>query len=205
MLALSKLFGSIQRRINELPRGAKIFGAAVGTLVLFWPRKTAPIKLDYINTSTRDRWYGPIQFVPNPVPGNPEGIRITNDFEARNIVRKRFPLIGYAAIHKLAAPSLEAALSEIQDSGLGDRVRTFAGGYYPRFVRKSTTNLSSHSYGTSIDINAGENPQGSPPTAEQAELAPIFAKHGWYWGENFSPTRDPMHFEYVLQPLGEIA
>lgn len=198
MSTLGKILTSAQSRLTALPFGAKLLGGAVGLLVLFWPRKTTP--LDYISTSTRDRWYGPIQFVPQPVASNPEGIKITNDFEANNIVRQTFPLIGYAAIHKSAAPSLEAALLEIQRRGYGNKIRSFAGGYYPRFVRKSTVNLSSHSYGTSIDINADTNPQGSAPTADQSDLAPIFEKHGWYWGDKFKPTRDPMHFEYVRQP-----
>lgn len=160
-----------------------------------------PGSLVYPTSRQRDEWFGPIRFEPAPTAGNAEGIRITNDFEARNIVRKSFPLIGYAAIHRLAAPSLEAALRDIERAGLGSKVRTFAGGYYPRFVRGSTANLSSHSYGTAIDINAGENPQGSPPTADQAMIAPYFERRGWFWADRYkSSPRDPMHFEYVIPP-----
>lgn len=178
-----------------------VIAAGTGLVVLLWPRRTS--KLDYINTQQRQNWYGPITFLAAPTPDNPEGIQIVNDFERQNIVREFFPLIGRAAIHRLAAPSLRQALLEIEKAGLGKYVKTYAGGYYPRFVRGSSTNLSSHSYGTSVDINAGENPQGSQGTAEQARLAPYFEKYGWYWGKNFSKP-DPMHFEYVMRPKGAV-
>lgn len=187
-------------------------GAAAIAAALFSSRKASAMTgglaapLAYPTTRQRDDWFGPIRFEPAPTSSNPEGIRITNDFEARNIVRRSFPLIGYAAIHRLAAPSLEAALRDIERAGLGSKVKSFAGGYYPRFVRGSRSNLSSHSYGTSIDINAGENPQGSPPTPDQAMIAPYFERRGWYWADRFKNSpRDPMHFEYVIPPDGKAA
>ena len=180
-------------------------GAAAAAATFLFSRK-ANAPLAYPTTAQRDAWFGPIQFVPAPTNDNAEGIRITNGFEAANIVRKTFPLIGQAAIHRLAAPSLEAALTEIQRAGLGAKVKSFAGAYYPRFVRGSTANLSSHSYGTSIDINAGENPQGKPPTADQTLLAPYFEKHGWFWADRYKNSpRDPMHFEYVIPPSRAVA
>lgn len=189
------------RILARLPKGTKALMAGLaGLTVLLWPRRTT--KVDYIDTVKRDQWYGPIQFIPNPTQYNPEGIYITNDFEARNIIYDTFPLIGRAGIHRLAAPSLRKVLKEIESRGWGHKVKSFQGGFYPRFVRKSTMNLSSHSYGTSIDINADNNPQGGEPTQDQTELAPIFEKHGWYWGDKFRPTRDPMHFEYVVPPRG---
>jgi hypothetical protein len=172
---------------------------AAGLIVLIWPRKTS--KLDYITPTIRDSWYGPIRYIPSPTIDNPEGITITNDFKARNIVTKEFPIIGVASIHRLAAPSLEKALREIKAKGWADKIRSFEGGYYPRYVRGSTTNLSSHSYGTSIDINAGTNPQGGRPTPNQTDIASIFERNGWYWGNRFS-FPDPMHFEFVGKPKG---
>lgn len=184
------------------PLAAIAAGAAGLAALLFTRKANAP--LVYPTTRQRDAWFGPIQFEPAPTASNAEGIKILNDFEARNIVRRSFPLIGQAAIHRLAAPSLEAALLDIQRAGLGSKVKSFAGGYYPRFVRGSTENLSSHSYGTSVDINAGENPQGKPPTADQIAIAPYFEQRGWFWADRYlhSP-RDPMHFEYVIPPAGK--
>lgn len=164
-------------------------------------RLVDPAGLVYPTTAQRDAWFGPLTAVPAPTAGNPEAVRITNDFEARNIIRKAFPLVGTIQIHRAAAPSLEAALTDIVNAGLGGELKRFAGSYVPRFVRGSTTNLSSHSYGTSIDVNDHENPQGSPPTAGQARLAPFFERRGWFWADRYKTSkRDPMHFEFILPP-----
>lgn len=156
----------------------------------------ATAALRYISNAERDARFGPLRFVPAPRADDPEAVRVTNDFEKR-LVTVDFPIIGRARIHELAAPSLFAALKEIEDRGLGHLIHSFHGSYNPRFVRGSTTSLSSHAYGTSIDINANENPRGSAPSAALTTLAPIFEQHGWYWGDRFRPTRDPMHFEFV--------
>ncbi len=160
------------------------------------PEPTLRSPLVYISAAERDRRFGPLTYRAAPTSSNPEAIVITNGFES-NLTTESFPLIGRVRIHRKAAPSLRAALGEIESRGLGSLVRSFEGSYNPRFVRKSQTTLSSHAYATSIDVNAGSNPQGSPPTAEQSALAPIFERHGWYWGDRFRPTRDPMHFEFI--------
>ena len=170
--------------------------ALVGWLMREHVQTAVQVVLRYITNAERDARFGPLRFVPAPRDDDPEAVRITNDFEKR-LITVNFPLIGRARIHELAAPSLFAALKDIESRDLGHLIQSFHGSYNPRFVRGSTTSLSSHAYGTSIDINAGSNPRGSPPTAEQALLAPIFEKHGWYWGDRFRPTRDPMHFEFV--------
>lgn len=188
------------RKAKELDKKWYIAGG-LSFLVAIWPRSAKAANLSYITNAQRDSWYGPIKYVAAPIAGNPEGIRITNDFEARNIVRENFPLIGFAAIHREAAGPLRAALEEIERKGWGYKIRSYAGGFYPRFVRNSTTSLSSHSYGTSVDINADEMPQGSAPTKDQLDIAPIFEKHGFYFGGKFSYP-DPHHFEYVLPPKG---
>lgn len=172
-----------------------IAGGAVGLIVLFLPKKTSP--LSYISTAHRDQWYGPIRFVPAPTEYDAEAISITNDFR-KHIVRRTYPFLGAIDIHERAADSLARVMRDIEKKGWGKKIKRFNGSYVPRFVRGSRTNLSSHAYGTSIDINADENPQGSGPTQDQKDLAPIFEKHGWYWGDRFS-TRDPMHFEFILQ------
>ena len=168
--------------------------AGLFTLLLSRGRKPLP----YLTTAQRDEYYGPIRFVAAPTVNNPEAIRITNDFPSR-VVWRSMPIIGTIQIHEAAAESLDAALREIQRKGWAGKIRSFQGSYVPRFVRGSTKNLSSHSYATSIDVNADENPQGSGPTEDQKLIASVFEKHGWYWGDRFS-KRDPMHFEYVLKP-----
>lgn len=66
-----------------------------------------------------------------------------------------------------------------------------------RFVRGSTTSISNHSWGTAVDLtlNGVLDKRGDGMVQYGlAVIAPIFNKHGWYWGAGF-PTEDAMHFE----------
>lgn len=89
------------------------------------------------------------------------------------------------------------------------------GGYYWR--NTASGNLSQHSYGTCIDINADENyyvrPDGTPIVGsywkpyedpysipEDGIVVKTFAKYGWEWGGNCwgdSYSKDYMHFTYL--------
>lgn len=168
--------------------------SAFGVVLLLWPRKAkAPTR--YITNAERDHIFGPLTYVPAPRDGDPEAIRITNDFP-RKVVRRVMPIIGAVDIHEKVAEPLYRALKAIERAGLASKIESFEGTYVPRFVRGSTTNLSSHSYATSIDVNARKNPRGGQPTADQRLIAPYFEREGFYWGNNFSYP-DPHHFEYV--------
>lgn len=152
---------------------------------------------DYITSAERDARFGPIKWLPSPTTSNPEAITITNDFEKR-LVRKTYPgLPGSPTIriHELAARPLELVLQDLDNAGELGLIRTFEGVWNPRLVRGGST-LSSHAYGTSIDVNARENPLGGLPTTDQKRLAEFFEARGWYWGDRFS-RRDPMHFEWI--------
>ena len=178
-------------------------GVGAGLSLLRWLRRVplpAPL-LSYLTPAQRDALYGPLSWVPAPSVNNLEAIRITNGFE-RRIVSVNLPVLGLVRVHEGAAPSLVRALSEIERRGWTGKIRSFEGGFEPRLVRgsgSSSNNLSSHAYGTSIDVNAGTNPQGGSPTADQRDLAGVFERHGWYWGARFS-NPDPMHFEFVRPP-----
>lgn len=66
-----------------------------------------------------------------------------------------------------------------------------------RFVRGSKTALSNHSWGTAIDLTLGSrlDPYGDGRVQQGlADIAPIFNRHGWYWGAAFG-KEDGMHFE----------
>lgn len=66
-----------------------------------------------------------------------------------------------------------------------------------RFVRGSTTSISNHSWGTAIDLKiAGRlDDYGDGMVLFGLTLiAPIFNRHGWYWGAAFR-KEDSMHFE----------
>lgn len=101
--------------------------------------------------------------------------------------------------HKECAYQLQQFFIEIEKEGLLHLVKTYAGAYYPRFVRGSRTVLSNHSYGTAFDINVAWNGLGKTPalvgqTGSVRELVPIANKWGGYWGGHFSRP-DGMHFE----------
>jgi hypothetical protein len=75
-------------------------------------------------------------------------------------------------------------------------------------VRHRRTNpgaFSNHSWGTAIDLfyTSDAVPQGSPKTNRgNLLLAPIFNKHGWFWGAGFSGAAvDSMHFELAEETI----
>jgi len=66
-----------------------------------------------------------------------------------------------------------------------------------RLQRGSATAISNHSWGTAIDLKIdGElDARGDKKIQYGLTLiAPIFNRHGWYWGAGFH-TEDAMHFE----------
>ncbi|WP_051328800.1 peptidoglycan-binding protein [Geminicoccus roseus] len=97
-----------------------------------------------------------------------------------------------------AVESLEQVLidvrAEVPDvhAGLGT-----AGMLCARLVRGSTSSISNHSWGTAIDLTLdGVLDQRGDGTVQEglARIAPIFNRHGWFWGAAFR-TEDAMHFE----------
>lgn len=76
-----------------------------------------------------------------------------------------------------------------------------------RFVRGSTTSISNHSWGTAIDLTIGGVLDKRGDNRVQVGLlriAPIFNRHGWYWGAAFN-TEDAMHFEGSQALIGQWA
>ncbi len=72
-----------------------------------------------------------------------------------------------------------------------------AGMLCARLVRGSTTSISNHSWGTAIDVTvAGVLDRRGDGQVQigLTLLAPIFNRHGWFWGAGFR-TEDAMHFE----------
>jgi len=74
-------------------------------------------------------------------------------------------------------------------------------GYCFRMVRGSTDNLSNHSSGTAIDLNATQHPLGKAGTfpAEKVPMIRALAKkYGLKWGGDYRNRKDEMHFEIEL-------
>jgi hypothetical protein len=152
--------------------------------------------------------FGTFTFEADPKPGNPENIRITNDWPGKNIVKVSIPVrtvLGRNGplefeFHRLAADQLVALWLQWEKEGVLDRVLSFDGSFVPRFMRGSRTKLSNHAFATAFDINAQFNPLGKPPaslgeTGSVQELVPIANRYGFAWGGDFKTRPDGMHFE----------
>lgn len=112
--------------------------------------------------------------------------------------------LGHPAVslHRLAHPHFQAVFDRIDALGLGSLIQTFDGGWVPRHKNWDPGNpdLSSHSWGVAIDLNARWNGAGHPPASpgqqgDLTPLVPLFAAQGFAWGGHFSSNVDGMHFE----------
>jgi len=159
------------------------------------------------SNAARAQVFGTFRYVPAPVAGNPEAIRITDDWDEKNIVLVQIPQLkklglsetGNARMHRLIEQQTLGLWLAWEILNLLNRVRSWEGMYVPRFVRGSRSTLSNHAFGSAFDINAGQNGLGRIPAAVGAygsvrELVPIAHRFGFYWGGHFSRA-DGMHFE----------
>ena len=106
------------------------------------------------------------------------------------------PLLGAVTCNKGMVPQLRAALTEIVQRGLADKIHPseYAGCYYPRFIASDPAKgLSLHSWGIAVDLNVPGNQRGTAGAMDPQVVA-IFKKWGFAWGGDWSYT-DPMHFE----------
>jgi hypothetical protein len=115
----------------------------------------------------------------------------------REFIRtEQVPILGSVTCNKGMLPQLRAALTEVVQDGLADRVHAgeYAGCYYPRFIANDPAKgLSLHSWGIAVDLNVPGNQRGTVGEMDRQVVA-IFKKWGFAWGGDWSYT-DPMHFE----------
>jgi hypothetical protein len=81
-----------------------------------------------------------------------------------------------------------------------------AGMLCARLVRGSASSISNHSFGTAIDLTLNgmlDAPGNGRTQSGLAAIAPIFNRHGWYWGAGF-PREDAMHFELSDQKIRQL-
>jgi len=207
-----------QRKYNLQPDGVvgnKSYGLAmqlgfegieddsIAKTSMNWPARANFNPL--VSNDQRKKVFGTFTFVSEPLAGNPENIRITGGWEAKNIALLRIPqLVGVKGndkvrFHKLAAAQIIKLWKDWETAGLLHLVLTWDGSFVPRFVRGSRQTLSNHAFGSAFDINAAWNGLGViPPLVGQKgsvrELVEIANENGFYWGGHF-PRRDGMHFE----------
>ncbi len=111
-----------------------------------------------------------------------------------HITTQQVPILGSVTCNRLIFPQLTAALTEVVQRGLADKIHPseYAGCYYPRFIA-GTTSLSNHSFGLALDLNTPGNQRGTVGQMDRTVVA-IFKKWGFAWGGDWHYT-DPMHFE----------
>ncbi len=139
-------------------------------------------------------------------------IEILGDWVKKNIVRVKIPQLigvegapktGNIRFHKNGAKQLKAMFNEFEQQGLDKLIISWAGSFYPRFIRGSRRSLSNHSWGTAFDINAPENWLGQKPArvgtkGSLLKLVPIANAYGFYWGGHYRNRLDGMHFELAV-------
>lgn len=167
-----------------------------------------------VSTAQRQALFGSFSYVSAPTPEDDRMIRITDTWEHDNIVAVSIPQIRNALgpngpktirFHKQAAAQLQGLWADWETANLLNRILSYAGGFYPRFIGGTTT-LSMHAFGGAFDINGDYNHWGEPPVPFGKkgcvyELVPIANKWGFYWGGHFNGRLDAMHFEVaVIKP-----
>lgn len=102
---------------------------------------------------------------------------------------------GKLYVHKDMAGPLLLALAAARTTCHDYTIRTI-GCWNVRYKRTATKEVSLHSYGLAVDINADKNPLSvqlvtdMPPTFVQA-----FKDQGFTWGGEFSGMKDAMHYQ----------
>lgn len=172
-----------------------------------WPPKPSNLK-PLVDNASRAAVFGKFQYEASPTKDNPERIRILGNWEQKNIISVPIPQViglkgapksGNVRFHRLAAGQLQDLFKAWADADLLDRLLTWDGSFVPRFIRKSTTTLSNHAFGSAFDVNCTYNPLDKEPALYGKkgcvrELVELANAHGFYWGGHFSRS-DGMHFE----------
>jgi len=157
--------------------------------------------------ANREKLFGKFSYRPAPNGNNPEQIIITDDWDDKNIIRVNLPTLSkatngkYTAMlwHKKCEHQLVKLFETWEKENLHTRILSYAGAFYPRFIRGSKTQLSNHSWGTAFDINVPYNGLNQVPALVGQkgcvrELVEIANEWGFYWGGHFT-RKDGMHFE----------
>jgi len=129
-------------------------------------------------------------------------------FEAMNMkvwnCDDEFPELPFPRIYLnvYILPYLRETFRLLKDSGLLGEIKTFDGCLNVRYIRGSTTQMSIHSWGLALDLNASDNPlnmsreqcieKGLKPFTEA--FIRIWRDTGWVCGADFG-RKDLMHFQ----------
>lgn len=147
------------------------------------------------NTAAKNAFYG--DFHSNAW-GTLNLIHITAPFQMY-YAKKPVPSI---LVHRLIAPALQAAFTEIWEKCNHDQKqvdKTGASDYGGCFNIRNiagSNNYSNHSWAAAIDLSPGTNGFNMKPTIGNVVVA-AFKRQGALWGGDYKGRKDPMHFEFV--------
>lgn len=173
-----------------------------------WP--PVPVSLTPASLAMRQKLFGKFDFISAPMKSSPESIKILGNWQSENLTQVVVPQLKGIAIgapkngqifwHKATKTQLLNLFQAWEDAGLMPLVLSWAGSWNPRFIRGSKTTLSSHAWGTAMDLNASWNGLGKRPAlvgerGSVRELVPLANELGFYWGGHYPNRKDGMHFE----------
>lgn len=177
-----------------------------------WPPK--PANLKPASLDLRHKLFGKFAYTAAPTKGNPERIKILDNWQRDNLRRVTVPQLigvrgaskdGHIFWHKIAIGQLLGLFQAWEDKGLIHLVRSWAGSWNPRFIRGSRTTLSNHAFASAFDINVAWNGLAQRPAlvgeeGSVRELVPLANEFGFNWGGFWGPAyggrrADGMHFE----------
>lgn len=102
-------------------------------------------------------------------------------------------------VHGKLVPFLDQAVARVAATGYPVK---FLEGFYWRYQKGSETELSKHSWGIAVDVNAPTNPYRADNRLV-TDMTPAFVQamkdSGFVWGGAFKSVKDPMHFELAPQ------
>ncbi len=99
-------------------------------------------------------------------------------------------------VHRDMATPLTEALKAATAACPDYKIRTI-GCWNPRFKRTNGKELSVHSWGLAVDINADTNPLAATLTTDlPSAFVQSFKDQGFTWGGEFSGKKDAMHFQW---------
>jgi hypothetical protein len=211
----TKEYEAIQRLPQDGIVDDALWGAAMAQdLAIAGSRWVTPDKPDFkpLSVAQKHKRFGRIESKAAPTRNNPEAIRITNNWQREYLSRVHIPqLVGIVGapysrnifVNKLAVEPMKALFQYWEDNDLMHYVKSWAGSWVPRYVRRAPGVLSSHAWGTAFDINAECNGLGRhpAPSDDHGTVIPLVQSandFGFWWGGHWNRP-DGMHFELVMR------
>jgi hypothetical protein len=124
------------------------------------------------------------------------------NWAAAHLATETVPIIGRVTCNSAVIPALRGALAQLVAEGLTSLIDKagYGGCYADRTIAGlPTAAISHHAWGSAIDLNVSANPRGGA-SHQDPRLVAIFRQWGFAWGGDW-PWPDPMHFEFLTQPL----